>query len=409
MTKMLVELLQAKEPLFSTSLRQLEAVSGKPSVDVRLSAEIMERFNSKVKELGLDPKDSTGEEIYAALINLAKQHDEHLAKQIGATDPEDIEAMLPLVKTAVDKVDMKRDCWVLKDETAKDMLRGMPPQKVMEVLGYSDVNQMLDKENLYEVYGALRFAEDEDWLNEFNTQYKALTADDFETRDIQMVFMPKEKWGDIAAPYVEKKNHLNTHLKELGVVIILPSNDDKMKGAATKLLTLTFHYYSEIRLYSAFFKLQKDQPNFGETFVNTLNADISSAAIMAGQNVHWRVIQRYYAKVDEYHPEIFEPHVQPEDLHWRRAEELIFELDPTMEFWKDLDYVAKMYDGRALTMNLMDVSLSYSNGIGYDTRYIYHFKESLWNEVFMRYMGQKVLENQVLKQLDNDMIAPENI
>jgi hypothetical protein len=55
----------------------------------------------------------------------------------------------------------------------------------------------------------------------------------------------------------------------------------------------------------------------------------------------------------------------------------------------------------------MDISLSYSNGIAYEDRYLYHFRESLWNEVFARYMGQKVLEEQLLEKLNNAIIKPE--
>ena len=44
-----------------------------------------------------------------------------------------------------------------------------------------------------------------------------------------------------------------------------------------------------------------------------------------------------------------------------------------------------------------------------EKRIMYHFRESLWNEIFVRYMGQKTLERQVLEQLDNDMIEPEDI
>lgn len=101
--------------------------------------------------------------------------------------------------------------------------------------------------------------------------------------------------------------------------------------------------------------------------------------------------------------------MQPEDLHWRRAEEQMYVVDPELAFWKDLDYVGLMYDGKPLTMNLMDVSLAYANEIPYEDRYTYHFSESLWNEVFIRYMGKKTLEEQILKQLDNDLIEPENL
>src|SRR5665811_1416590 len=131
---------------------------------------------------------------------------------------------------------------------------------------------------------------------------------------------------------------------------------------------------------------------------------------MAGNNIHWRVIQRYFGKLkDEYHPEIFEPHVQPEDLHWRKAEELMYQVDPELKFWKDKDYVGLLYDDKPVTFNIMDISLGYSDGISYEDRFFYHFREALWNEIFVRYMGQSTLEEQVLNQLDNDMIKPENL
>lgn len=410
MSKLLVDLLEAKEPLFTNALKQLEDASGNTGEDVRLTADIVETFNKKIKQLGLDPTDSTGPEIYRALLNLAKEHDEHLAKQIGGTDPDDVHQMVPLVIDVVKKADIPRDCWVLKKSVAKSFLKEMPPKNIMKLLNYTSIDSMLKKENLSEIYGALRFAEDDAWLAEFNKNYARLTPSDFETREIELVQMPKERWGDIAAHFIQKKRHLNTHLKELGVVLILPPVEDRMPGITTKVFSLTFHYYNEVRLYSAFFKMQQVKKNFGEIFVNTLLADPGDAAIMAGQHIHWRVIQRYFGKLkDEYHPEIFEPHVQPEDLHWRKAEEEMYQVDPELAFWKDLDYVAKIYDGKPLTLNLMDVSLSYSNGISYEDRYIYHFRESLWNEVFIRYMGQKTLEEQILKQLDNDMIEPEDL
>jgi len=410
MTKLLVELLQAKEPLFSHSLDQLEKVAGKPGVDAKLVAEIIQSFKSKVKDLGLDPEDSTGEEIYAALIQKAKQSDLDLAKKLGISDPEDVEEARKAVLTAISEFDMPRQCWALKEDVAKKMLQQMPPKNIMERLGYKNVDDMLKKENLYEVYGALRFAEEGEWLNEFNKMYETLTPDDFETRSIKLVVMPKSTWGDVASHFVEKKRHLNTHLKELGVVMILPASVSKMAGITTKLVSLTFHYYNEVRLYSAFFKTLRNKPDFGKIFVETLIADTDTHAVLAGQNIHWRVIQRYFGKLDdEYHPEVFEPHVQPEDLHWRKAEEMMYELDPSLLWWKDLDYVGLMYGSDPLTMNFIDVSLSYSNDINYEERYIYHFRESLWNEVFIRYMGEKILEEQILRQLDNDMIEPEEI
>jgi hypothetical protein len=410
MANLLRDLLDAKEPLFSLSLKQLEDASGHKGIDTKLIGDIIERTHKATQQLGLDYKDTTGKELYHALLAKIKQHDEHLARAIGGDDAEDVQKLLPLIKAAVEKADVPKTCWVLKKSVAKEMLRKTPPQTIMKLLGYRSVDSMLKHENLAEVYGGLRFAESPEWLNKFNEQYKSLHPSDFETREIEFVVMPRERWGDIAEHFVAKKRHNITHLKELGVILMLPIKLTKLPGITITAMPLLFHYINEIRLYSAYFKLQQVKKDFGKIFVTTLIADPGKAAVMAGSHVHWRVIQRYFGKLEkEYHPEIFEPHVQPEDLHWRKAEDALYRIDPELKFWKGLDYVARYEDGRPIPFNLMDVSVGYCTNAPYENRVIYHFRESLWNEIFMRYMGEKTLEQQVLQQLDNDMIAPETL
>jgi hypothetical protein len=269
---------------------------------------------------------------------------------------------------------------------------------------------MLKQENLYEIFGALRFAEDAAWLTKFNKNYDSVSPSDFESRNIEIVVMPYERWADICEAFVHKKKHNITHLKEMGVILMLPVKAQRLPGMAIWSGSLLFHYINEIRLYSTFFKLKQVSPDFGAIFVETLNADPDLGPIMAGSAIHWRVIQRYFGKLkNEYHPEIFEPHVQPEDLHWRRAEQELYKIDPGLKFWQGMDYVGLMFDERPLTFNMMDVAASYTNLTPYAEREVYHFREALWNEIFMRYMGQKTLEDQILKQLDNEMVAPERL
>jgi hypothetical protein len=410
MSNILSQLLGAQEPLFSLAIRQLEQTTAKPGEDVRLISEMTQVVQLKLKALGLDPKDTTGPELYGALLSLMKQHDEHLAKQIGGDNPEDVQTLIPLMKKAVDNANVPRKVWVLKKSVAKRMLQDTPPPNIMKHLKYTSVDSMVKRENLFEIYGALRFAESPAWLNKFDRTYKKLKPSDFETRDIEIVIMDKKRWGDIAEGFVKKKRHNITHLKELGVILMLPTRLEKLPGVCITAMPLLFHYINEIRLYSAFFKLQQVKPNFGKIIAETLVADLGTGAVIANHHVHWRVIQRYYGKLEnEYHPEIFEPHVQPEDLHWRRAEENMYAIDPELEFWRGLDYVAVLTTSGPVTLNLMDISVAYCTNAPYEHRVIYHFRESLWNEIFMRYMGHKILEEQILQQLDNDMIKPEKI
>ncbi|MBW4062010.1 hypothetical protein HJC99_05560 [Candidatus Saccharibacteria bacterium] len=401
--------LQAKEPLFDHALHQLELQSGQKSVDVKLAAEIAETAAAKLKVLGLAHY-ATGPQIYDALIKQVAIHDAHLAHKIGGTDPSDLAEMIPLIVKAAEAAPLPKDGWFLKVDKAKDMLRAHPPVAVMERLGYHLVSQMLEHEDIYELFLSLRFAEDAAWLNDFDALYVSLQATDFEPRRIKVVPFDRGKWGDIAEHFIAKKRHNITHSKEMGAIAVMPMTEDRMTGVTLKVMPLLFHYFNEIRLYSTFFKLMQTKKNFGEIVAETLIADPAHIRLTEHSHIHWRVIQRYFGKLTgEVHPEEFEPHVQPEDLHWRRAEEVLYEIDPELDFWRGLDFVAVLKDQDTITFNLMDLSLGYSNAVTYADRYLYHFRESLWNEVFARYLGEKVLEEQLLHKLDNAVIKPEKL
>lgn len=411
MSKFLSRLLDAEEPLFSSAVLQLEQISGRTGADTKLIGDITRMAHENLRELGLNPAIATGEEVYHALQSRVEQDIERLTKIIGAEDSDNVRHLVPYMIKAADKVKFNRSVFVLKRDKAKDLLRQMPPKILMEKLGYDDVEAMFENEDFDEVYTALRFSEGADWLNRYNELFETVTADDYEQRDLRILAMDHDKYVDLAAHFVQKKLHNVTHTKEMGTIVVVPMHARNMRGLVLKTLPLLLHYMNEVKLYSTFFKLKSKQSHFGKTVVETLIADPDNASQMVGQKIHWRVIQRYLGrhKEDSIDKTAFEPHVQPEDLHWRRAEDLLYQIDPALEFWKDRDYVGLYYDGFPVAFNLFDVSFAYSNKEPYEKRYAYHFRESLWNEIFARYMGFKNLEEQVLAQLDNDMIAPEKL
>ncbi len=411
MAKFLRDLLDAEEPLFSLSLRQLEKASGNHGVDAKLIGDIVAMSHENMRELKLDPKNTTGPELYHALLAGVAKDNQRLAEIIGANDPDDVRHMIPYMVAAAEKVSFNRKVFVIKHDKAKEFLRAMPPEKLMEKLGYHNVEDMFAGEDFDEMYTALRFSEGPEWLNKYDELFKTVAAHDYEERDIRIVAMNHEKYVDLAEHFVQKKLHNITHTKELGVIVVVPMHSERMKGLALKSLPLLLHYMNEVKLYSTFFKLKsKTVRNFGEVVMETLIADTGTGTQMVNHHVHWRVIQRYLGRhKEEASREAFEPHVQPEDLHWRRAEDLLYEIDLGLKFWKNRDYVGANYDDFPVALNLFDVSFAYSNNESYENRYAYHFRESLWNEIFARYMGMMNLEKQILAQLDNDMIAPENL
>jgi hypothetical protein len=411
MAKFLRDLLDAEEPIFSLSLKQLEQASGQHGADVRLIADITEKAHESMLSLGLDAANTTGKELYRALDAKVAADNQRVAEIIGAKDPDDVRQLIPFMIKAADNVKFNRKVFVLKRSKAREFLRKMPPQNLMQKLGYANVEDMFAGEDFDELYTALRFSEGPEWLNTYNELFKTVTARDYEERDIRILAMDHDKYVDLATHFVEKKLHNITHTKELGIIVVVPMHAERMRGLMLKSLPLLLHYLNEVKLYSSFFKLKSHKKNFGEIVVTTLIADPGTAGQMAGQYVHWRVIQRYFGKLkNESHLEAFEPHVQPEDLHWRRAEDLLYQIDPELKFWQDRDYVAlNLHEKTPISLNLFDVSFAYSNGEPYENRYVYHFRESLWNEIFARYMSFPNLEHQILQQLDNDMVAPEKL
>ena len=411
MAKFLRDLLDAEEPLFTTALRQLEYTSGRTGADTKLIGDITRMAHDNMRLMGLNPAVSTGEEVYYALQARVEDDIARLTKIIGAKDSEDVEHIVPYMIETANKAKFNRKVFVLKREKAKELLRQMPPYDLMKALGHKDVEELFEKEDFDEIYTALRFSEGPEWLNKYDELFSTVTADDYEERDMRIIQMDHKKYVDLAAHFVKKKLHNVTHTKEMGTIVVVPMHAKRMRGLVLKTLPLLFHYMNELKLYSTFFKLNSKKPHFGKIVVETLIADPGDASQIVGNKIHWRVIQRYLGrhKEDSVSKAAFEPHVQPEDLHWRRAEDLLYELDPELEFWKDRDYVGVMYDDFPVAFNLFDVSFAYSNKESYEGRYAYHFRESLWNEIFVRYMGFKNLSEQVLEQLDNDMIAPEKL
>ncbi len=68
MAKFLQDLLQAEEPMFTTALRHLERASGHSGIDVRLISDVITRAHAVMRQIGLDPADTTVDELYHSLL-----------------------------------------------------------------------------------------------------------------------------------------------------------------------------------------------------------------------------------------------------------------------------------------------------------------------------------------------------
>jgi hypothetical protein len=404
MSRILAEMVGANEPAFSKSILQLEQASGRPGVDVRLLAEMATTVHRKIRELGLDPSDTTAKELYHGLQALIGLHESFLAAKVGATDPHDAVTLLPKIQQIALELPLPKKSWAIKHSVIKKLLKDHPPKKLMKQLGYKSIDSMLKREPAGMLVTATRFAESSAWQSKLLKSYKKLRPSDFEPRDVEIMVLDRQRWGNVANKFILEKHHNIAHSKEAAVILILPLPVAKMRGLILTVLPLVLHYMNEIRLYAAYFKLEQVKPHFADRLVQALEKDISESAFMAGQAVHWRTIARHFGRKRRPLPAVFEPHVQLEDLAWRKAEDILYRIEPALKFWEKLDYTMFYQDDSVVPLNLLDNAISYCNDLDYGQHVSIYGRSSLLTELYARYLGQEGLEQEVLQQLDNELI-----
>jgi len=390
----------------------LEHVTGKAGIFKKLASENEELVKERLSDLGLSPK-AKAQEVYDALISKVEADDIKIFEAIGLFTLRDGTAA-PRIIDFVSKLHPPKKGFFLKKEKARELLIAEPPQKILKALDYNSVEEMLEKEDLLEVYSALRFLEDSGWLNNvFFKQYEGLGPDDFEEREIELRAL-NDKWGKAAERFVAKKYHNVSHLKELGIIFVIPIFLG-ISGETLRLVTLLLHYLNEVEYYSGLFTgFKKDEETFAQNIISALRGDVIDERLAMqlpeARRPKFLVVQRYLAKDDENDWRLFEPHINPEALHWQRAESDLLKMNEIFPrfkngfgFWIGLGWVGDFFSTDAgvdvlVSFNLVDTTMSLVKQKEL-IKYLYHHQEALWNKIFIEYFGVDELEAQASKNI----------
>jgi hypothetical protein len=407
MTRFLSQALGAIEPTFSQGVRQLEQAAGQPGTDIRLTADIIQRTRQKIAELGLDPDDTTGRELYSALIERLKGDETKVRAGLGIDETADADAIIARAQQFLTKHELPESIFALKASTAKRLLKKKPPKLAMKRLGYRSVDSMLKHEPVPHIYAAALIAEPAAWHKSYREQYAKLTPSDFESRKLNLTHPTTKRWQELAASFVGAERHNILSFRELGAVVLLPLSE-MVDGLAIATLLLAMEEMNGVRSFSSYAKLQQVKPDFGNLMQQSAVTEPYTSAQLAGQPVPWRMIQRYYARFQQvYHPEVFEPHVQSEDLKWRSGESMLAKMEPALAFWQGTETLGLLDEhGQIVSMSVLDIALSYCNHLPFSDRIVHFVRDNLWHELMMHYLNQENLEAAVHKQLSADLGAP---
>jgi len=398
MSRVLSELVGTDEPLFAVDLEQLEKATGMQGIDVRLTADIIMLRHTKIQSLGLDPNDTSGPELYHALIGLVKLHDKFLADKLGVKDHGNVKEVLRAISLNTTSLPLNTQTWAIKHSVIKKMLKAVPPKNVMKVLNYRSVDSLLKRESVSEILGGARFAENKAWQTKFFQQYAKLQPSDFENREVEVIYFDPKKWKNVADDFVKKTRHVVASLKDAGAILLAPLPMENMPGITITTLPVVIHYINQLRSYAAYFKIQQIKPEFGTVIHDTIVNDPQHHATMAGHGLHWSVASRHFSGKGNIRQ--FEPHINEDDLSWHSAESVLYKIEPALYFWKDTEYVGSKFEEGVVSFNLVDNAISMVNNLQYGYQSVNHMKIALKQELHYRYLQLPMLENQVLAQLD---------
>lgn len=402
MAQLLHQLLGDSTHALHYSVEKLERYSGSQGRDVRLSAEIIGKSHLAVKSLGLDPHDSHGREVYAALVSLLKLHDGFLRTHIGIDTHSSREKTVEETVAFAQKLSIPRMVWVIKSRVIKDMLVARPPKRTMKALGYRSVHSMVKREPVAQVLYAARHLEGKTWLQYLNSKYASLEAKDFEEREMA-VFSPSSRHWSEQAPVFARKTRSNiASIPELGAIVVLPHTLQQSDGLALATFLILLESYAELRMYSSCFKLHQLSDAFGEKIVHVIQNDLHLRDESTSALHDWRLVHAYFSSAqDVSHPEQFYPHVTIEDLAWRQNEDILLSLEPAFSFWKDMEYVGALFDGGSslVSFNILDVAINTLNRVPFSERSAGFMRASLWDELLLRYMDSNHVRSHVLRAL----------
>ncbi len=401
MCKLIADLTQTDRRELANRVHRLEAASGQPGVDIRLSAEIFGSLHQKTRALGLDPRDTTPHELYGASLELARLHDGFLLRKLNLTANADSTRILQRSAEVLNRLKIPRSAWTLKAASIRRLLSKNPPKNLMRQLHYRSADSMLKRENVAALLCLAKQTESSGWHSKLSHLYQRLESADFETKPVEVLYPEAKRWSNLAQAHVASNHSFVVSSWEAGMVVVLPLEIPNRPGLMLLSLAHGLKEICEIRVHSSYLKFHQVQPHFGGLIDDVLTHKTSNDFNLAGQAINWHMIARHYGQKSRLnHPEIFEPHVQPSDLAYRKAEAVLFRVEPALHFWHQLDYVALPAPDGPVSLNLLDVAINLVNQLPYERRISYHMQASLWHELHSRYLAQPALERQLLNQLE---------
>lgn len=246
MSQRIARLLEESEAAVTKVLQELEEANGLPGHDVRHIADTHQAIREKLTDLGLDPSDTTAEELHHALLVKFENDSRNFDESYGVSNA-GFDDRIALAAKLLHHSGHMPQTWALKNSAAKDLLRRLPPKHAMKALRYRSVESLLKRENIAEVILAAQMLESGTWHNRFSSAVSKLDQTAFELREIRLVSLPASKWMDAVDGYEVSAS------AEEAAVAVWPTENNADQPLLSVILAVT----EELESFGARFKLDE--------------------------------------------------------------------------------------------------------------------------------------------------------
>lgn len=187
MSKAIARLLSQPEAAVAGALKKIEDANGNPSADVRLLASQIPTLRAKITDLGLDPDDTTGEELYQALRARFSADAQHIDQALGLSEQTPLINRLNAAVQMVVVNGRLPQRWLVKQPVAKKLMHELPPKKLMKLLNYRSVQSLTKHQDVGATFLAAKLTEGKVWQQKMAKAVERLDSSAFELRPLSTV------------------------------------------------------------------------------------------------------------------------------------------------------------------------------------------------------------------------------
>ena len=394
MSKYLGQLMQADQRSLDSIIQRLELMCLRPGVDTKLTAEVITVSREKVRQLGLDPQESTKQELYYGLLARAQTDDDVLRRKLDISQSSDAHDIANKIAQTCQKLVTKDIVVCMQPATVKLILKSVPPKRTLRLLHFRSIDSVLKRENPLALYALAMKIEDKSWHTQIQARLKRLQPRDAREASVQIISLPAE-WLDKLNEY--SFDNFIMPVPEIGSILLFPTVPFSTKGAVLLAITLVLQASQRLAVESMPYRTRALTIGYERMLPDIAAGVLEELEPIHGLQPNWNAV--YQLLAEREYKQIGDFEFILSDLEWQSTETKLASIASELDFWVNTHYLGFPNDQLPISMHVVDAAANLVLKKQFNNQIVSHLKSSLWNELQLRYLHQENIEKSLISQL----------